>query len=282
MPVFRPDPPAKVVVGTGQDGCRSSPHVLQVLEPIWKEKPETASRIRGRIEVILDAAKVRGYRKGENPARWRGHLAQILPARGRLTRGHHKAAEYEAVPNILRDLQKRKAVAALALEFTILTAARTGEVIGATWAEVDLDRAVWIVPADRMKAAKEHRVPLSPRAVEILTATKKLDCPTLFPGQRGGQLSGMAMSMLLRRMSIEATVHGFRSSFRDWAAECTGYPHEVCEMALAHSIGNKVEAAYRRGDLFEKRRRLMTEWAEFCVAGSVVGGEVVPLRGAAK
>jgi integrase len=255
-----------------------TPHVLQVLEPIWKEKPETASRVRGRIEVILDAAKVRGYRKGENPARWRGHLAQILPARGRLTRGHHKAAEYEAVPNILKDLQKRKAVAALALEFTILTAARTGEVIGATWAEVDLDRAVWTVPADRMKAAKEHRVPLSPRAVEILTATKKLDRPTLFPGQRGGQLSGMAMSMLLRRMSIEATVHGFRSSFRDWAAECTGYPQEVCEMALAHSIGNKVEAAYRRGDLFEKRRRLMVDWAEFCAGEGAIGGEVVPLR----
>jgi integrase len=259
-------------------GDIDTPHILQVLEPIWKEKPETASRVRGRIEAILDAAKVRGYRQGENPARWRGHLAQILPARGRLSRGHHKAAAYETIPRIVRELQKRKAVAALALEFTILTAARTGEVIGAAWDEVDLDRAVWTVPADRMKAAKEHRVPLSPRAVEILKQTRTLDRETLFPGQRGGQLSGMAMSMLLRRMNIDATVHGFRSSFRDWAAECTGYPHEVCEMALAHTIGNKAEAAYRRGDLFEKRRRMMAEWAEFCAGDSTVGGEVVPLR----
>lgn len=266
------------VIGDMVVGDIDTPHILQVLEPIWKEKPETASRVRGRIEAILDAAKVRGYRQGENPARWRGHLAQILPARGRLSRGHHKAAAYETVPSIVNQLQKRKAVAALALEFTILTAARTGEVIGAAWDEVDLDRAVWTVPADRMKAAKEHRVPLSPRAIEILKETKKLDRETLFPGQRGGQLSGMAMSMLLRRMNIDATVHGFRSSFRDWAAECTGYPHEVCEMALAHTIGNKAEAAYRRGDLFEKRRRLMAEWAEFCSGDSTVGGEVVPIR----
>lgn len=266
------------VIGDMVVGDIDTPHVLQVLEPIWKEKPETASRVRGRIEMILDAAKVRGYRHGENPARWRGHLAQILPARGKLSRGHHKAAAYDAVPNIVKELQKRKAVAALALEFTILTVARTGEVIGATWDEVDLDRAVWTVPADRMKAAKEHRVPLSPRAVEILQQTQKLDRATLFPGQRGGQLSGMAMSMLLRRMNIDATVHGFRSSFRDWAAECTGYPHEVCEMALAHTIGNKAEAAYRRGDLFEKRRRLMADWADFCAGEGAVGGEVVPLR----
>ncbi|MFD1195708.1 tyrosine-type recombinase/integrase [Seohaeicola saemankumensis] len=257
-----------------------TPHVLTVLEPIWKAKPETAGRVRGRIEAILDAAKVRGYRKGENPARWRGHLSQILPARTRLSRGHHKAAPYAEIPDILRQLRTRKAVAALALEFTILTAARTGEAIGATWAEIDLDKAVWTIPASRMKASREHRVPLPDRAMAILEAVRKLGSPWVFPGARGGQMSGMAMAMLLRRMKSEVTVHGFRSSFRDWAAECTGYPHEVCEMALSHSIGNKVEAAYRRGDLFEKRRRLMAEWADFCAGGSAVSGEVVPLRAA--
>lgn len=267
------------VLGEMIVGDIDTPDVLAVLDPIWREKPETANRIRGRIEVILDAAKVRGYRTGENPARWRGHLAQILPARGRLSRGHHKAAEYAAVPQILSNLQCRKAVAALALEFTILTAARTGEVVGATWSEVDLGRAVWVVPADRMKTAREHRVPLSPRALEILKDTKKLDRQNLFPGQQGGQMSGMAMSMLLRRMNVDATVHGFRSSFRDWAAECTGYPHEVCEMALAHTIGNKAEAAYRRGDLFEKRRRLMEDWASHCATSCSAGADVLPIRG---
>ena len=261
-------------------GDIDTPHVLQVLEPIWKHKAETASRVRGRIETILDAAKVRGYRTGENPARWRGHLAQILPMRTKLSRGHHRAAGYAEVPEFIGGLKARRAVAALALEFTILTAARTGEVIGATWSEVDLDRAIWTVPADRMKAAREHRVPLSARAVEILTATKKLGSQCLFPGPRGGQLSGMAMSMLLRRMNGEATVHGFRSSFRDWAAECTGYPHEVCEMALAHTIANKAEAAYRRGDMFEKRRRMMADWADYCAGNGVAGAEVVPLRAA--
>jgi integrase len=255
-----------------------TPHVLTVLEPIWKAKPETAGRVRGRIEAILDAAKVRGYRTGENPARWRGHLAQILPARTRLSRGHHKAAPYAAIPGIMQELRTRKAVAALALEFTILTAARTGEVVGATWDEFDLGKAVWTIPASRMKASREHRVPLPDRAMAILEAVRKLNSPWVFPGVRGGQMSGMAMAMLLRRMKSDVTVHGFRSSFRDWAAECTGYPHEVCEMALAHSIGNKVEAAYRRGDLFEKRRRLMTEWAEFCSGQGALGGEVVPLR----
>ena len=241
-----------------------TPHVLAVLEPIWRAKPETAARVRGRIEAILDAAKVRGYRTGENPARWRSHLAQILPARTRLSRGHHKAAPYAAIPGILTELSTRKAVAALALEFTILTAARTGEVVGATWDEFDLGKAVWTIPASRMKASREHRVPLPDRAMAILEAVQKPDSPWVFPGMRGGQMSGMAMAMLLRRMKSDVTVHGFRSSFRDWAAECTGYPHEVCEMALAHSVGNNVVAAYRRGDMFEKRRLLMTDWAEFC------------------
>lgn len=256
-------------------------HVLKILEPIWQDKPETASRIRGRIETVLDAAKARGYREGENPARWRGHIAQILPARSRLTRGHHKAMPYEAIPAFMAKLREREAMAALALEFVILTATRTSEVLGATWAEVDLDKAIWTVPASRMKAGKEHRIPLSPRAVEILEALKPLGKATLFPADKGGKLSTMAMSMLLRRMKLECTVHGFRSGFRDWAAECTGYAHEVCEMALAHVIGNKSEAAYRRGDLFDKRRRLMADWATYCASNGATGAKVSPIRGAA-
>lgn len=242
----------------------STEHVLKILEPIWKSKAETAGRVRGRIETILDAAKARGHRYGENPARWRGHIAQILPARARLARGHHKAMPYGDIPAFLSRLRTREAMAALALEFTILTAARTGEVIGATWDEVDLEKGMWTIPASRMKAGKEHRAPLSARAIEILNATKEMQKASLFPAARGGKLSGMAMSMLLRRMKVEVTVHGFRSAFRDWAAECTGYSHEVAEMTLAHTIGNKVERAYRRGDLFEKRRQMMDDWAEYC------------------
>lgn len=261
-------------------------HVLQILEPIWKAKAETASRVRGRMETILDAAKARGYREGENPARWRGHIAQILPARARLTRGHHKALAYEKIPEFVAKLRERGATAALALEFTILTAARTGEVIGGTWAEVDLDKAIWTISAKRMKAGKEHRIPLSPRAVAILKESQPLNTTgrnesPLFPAAKGGKLSSMAMSMLLRRMKVDVTVHGFRSGFRDWSAECTGYAHEVCEMALAHVIGNKAEAAYRRGDLFEKRRRLMADWAGYCASQGAAGAKVTPIRGAA-
>lgn len=255
-------------------------HVLNILEPIWNAKPETASRVRGRIETVLDAAKARGYREGENPARWRGHIAQILPVRSRLTRGHHKAMPYEAIPAFVAALRGRKATAALALEFAILTAARTSEVLGATWSEVDLDKAIWTIPAARMKAGKEHRIPLSPRAVEILEAMKPLDKGWLFPADKGGKLSTMAMSMLLRRMKQDCTVHGFRSGFRDWAAECTGYAHEICEMALAHVIGNKAEAAYRRGDLFEKRKRLMADWAAYCATEGTLGAKVTPIRAA--
>ena len=253
-------------------------HVLAAIEPIWKDKGETANRVRGRIETVLDAAKVRGYRNGENPARWRGHLSLILPARTKLSRRHHKAEPYQSVPQLLAQLRSRHAVAALALEFTILTAARTGEVIGATWSEINIDKAVWAISAERMKAGREHRVPLSGRAIEILQHVKALNRSHVFPGNKGGPLSGMAMSMLLRRMKTDVTVHGFRSSFRDWAAECTGYPHEVCEMALAHVVGSKAEAAYRRGDLFEKRRRLMADWAEHCNGPISGAAEVVPLR----
>ncbi|KHL24976.1 integrase [Croceibacterium mercuriale] len=253
-------------------------NVLAILEPIWKDKAETASRVRGRIETVLDSAKARGYRQGENPARWRGHLAQILPARSRLTRGHHKAVPYGDLPALVTNLHGRKATAALALEFTILTACRSGEVIGASWTEIDTDKAVWTIPASRMKAGKEHRVPLSPRALAILEEANAFGSKWLFPGAIGGNLSGMAMAMLLRRMKVDATVHGFRSAFRDWAAECTGYAHEVAEMALAHTIGDKVERAYRRGDLFGKRRRMMDDWAKFCMSGNTGGASVTPLR----
>ena len=255
-------------------------HVLRIVEPIWKAKAETASRVRGRMETILDAAKARGYRGGENPARWRGHIAQILPARSRLTRGHHKAVPYEAIPEFVAKLRKREAVAALALEFTILTASRTNEVLGATCDEVDLGKGIWTIPADRMKAGRRHLVALPRRAVELVETVKPLGGHWLFPNRKGGKLSGMAMSMLLRRMNVEATVHGFRSSFRDWAAECTGYAHEVCEMALAHVIANKAEAAYRRGDLLEKRRQLMEDWAAYCASPGGVGATITSINSA--
>ena len=242
--------------------------VLSVLKPIWNGKPETASRLRGRIERVLDAAKVQGLRSGENPARWRGHLNQLLPRRQRLTRGHHSAMRYMDIPTFMANLRARQSSAALALEFAILTAARSGEVLGTRWEEFDLDQAVWTVPPARMKDAREHRVPLSRPALNILKAMQ--DCRNgdfVFPGQKVDKpsLSVTALQMVLRRMRVEGvTVHGFRSAFRDWAAECTNCPNEVCEAALAHAIENKSEAAYRRGDLFDKRRRLMEAWAAYC------------------
>jgi integrase len=242
--------------------------MLDVLQPLWQRTPETAERLRGRIENVLDAAKARGHRSGENPARWRGHLDQLLPKRQRLSRGHHKALAYDALPAFMVDLRSRDAVAARALEFLILTAARSGEVLGAHADEIDLEKRVWTIPPERMKAGREHRVPLSPRAVEIVSAIQALGRPRfLFPGPKPkAPLSSMAMAMLLRRMKSDVTVHGFRSTFRDWASETTSFPHEVCEMALAHTIANKAEAAYRRGDLFDKRRRLMDSWAGYCAS----------------
>ncbi|MCP1844505.1 integrase [Bradyrhizobium sp. USDA 4524] len=241
--------------------------VLEVLKPIWQSKPETASRLRGRIEKVLDAAKAQGLRSGENPARWRGHLDHLLPKQSKLTRGHHAAMSYASVPTFMSDLKTREAVAARALEFAILTAARSGEALGARWEEIDLDRGVWTVPPQRMKGGIEHRVPLPKRAVAILRTLHEVRVGEhVFPGQKAKKpLSGMALEMMLRRMKIEdATPHGFRSSFRDWASECTNFSREVCEAALAHVIESKVEAAYRRGDLFEKRRKLMEAWAMFC------------------
>jgi integrase len=238
--------------------------ILRTLRPIWKRTPETAERLRGRIENVLSSAKAKGLRKGENPATWKGHLDQLLPKRQRLTRGHHAAMQYEGVAEFFANLSAKSAMAARALQFLILTAARSGEVLGATWSEVDLDRGLWVVPASRMKAGKEHRVPLSKAAINVLRSVDVGLRPDdyLFWGKSPDRpLSNMAMSMLLRRMVPNVTVHGFRSSFRDWAAEVSAFSHEVCEMALAHTIPNKVEAAYRRGDLLDKRRELMDAWS---------------------
>lgn len=238
-------------------------HILKVLEPIWLEKTETAKRLRGRIESILDWARVRGYRDGENPARWRGHLQMLLQSPGKVQKvEHHPALPYVEIGAFLALLRQEAGTAARALEFAILTAARSGEVRGATWEEIDLDAALWIIPAERMKAKKEHRVTLNEGAAAILEATpKEQRAGLIFRNGKGKQFSDAAMSSVLRRMKrSDITVHGFRSTFRDWAAECTNYPREVAEMALAHVIENKVEAAYRRGDLFDKRQRLMRDW----------------------
>jgi integrase len=254
--------------------------VMKVIEPIWAIKPETANRVRGRIETVLDWATARGYRHGENPARWRGHLDKLLPSRAKVRKiKHHSALPYAELPAFLGKLREQEGIAARALEFVILTAARTGETIGARRTEFSTKEKLWTVPAGRMKSGKEHRVPLSDRAVEIIDATAVNDEDLVFPGGRSGQpLSNMAMLKLLQRMGRDdLTVHGFRSTFRDWAAERTNFAAEVVEMALAHSIDSKTEAAYRRGDLFEKRRRLMDAWTEFCRIISAPG-IVVPLK----
>ena len=238
--------------------------VLKVLEPIWNEKPETASRLRGRIESILDWATVRGYREGLNPARWRGHLDQTLPKRSTVAKiVHHAALPYVQAPAFMRELRAVEGTAPRALEFIILTACRTGEAIAAQWSEIDLAHKVWTIPAARTKAKKEHKVPLSDRAVEILRGLEK--GAFVFPGRKEEEsLSNMACLKVLERMKRDnITTHGFRSTFRDWAAERTNFPSFVVEMALAHAIESKVEAAYRRGDLFEKRRQLMAGWSDY-------------------
>jgi len=240
--------------------------VLHVLNPIWQSKCETASKLRGRIERVLDFAKAKGWRAGENPARWRGHLQNILPKPQKLTRGHLPAMDYQDVPTFFERVQNTGTMAARALEFLILTAARSGETLGAQWSEIDMDAGIWIVPAGRMKGRIEHRVPLSAKAVDILTQLHEVRMSDyVFPGMKPNRpLSAMAMGMLLRRLKIEgATVHGFRSSFRDWCGEETSFPREIAEAALAHKIGNEVERAYRRGDALEKRRKLMQAWAGF-------------------
>ena len=247
-------------------------HVLAAVEPIWAKKSETASRVRGRIETVLDFAKARGWRSGENPAAWKGHLSLTLPARSKVTKvKHHAALPWMETGNFMMELQVQNGIGARALRFAILTAARSGEVRGARWQEIDLVGATWTIPAERMKAAREHRVPLSEQALAVLaevSAARTSDDASalVFPGQGGGRpLSDMSLTSVLRRMERgDLTAHGFRSTFKDWAAESTAYPAELSEMALAHTIGSKVEAAYRRGDLFEKRRRLMADWGQFC------------------
>ena len=241
--------------------------VMKVLQPIWATKTETATRLRSRIESILGWATVSGYRSGENPARWRDHLDNLLAKRSKVKKvAHHPALPYAEMGGFMVDLRKQKGMAALALEYTILTATRTGEVIGARWGEVDLAGKTWTIPPERMKTEKEHRVPLCNHAIEILKELQPLGGEYVFPGLKADKpLSNMAMLALLKRMERgDLTVHGFRSTFRDWAAEQTAYPHEMAEMALAHAVSNKTEAAYRRGDLFKKRIRMMNDWQKHC------------------
>lgn len=253
-------------------------HITQILEPIWATKTETAARLRGRIEAVLDFGIVHGWRSDANPARWKNTLDAVLAAPSKVKKvEHHRALAIDDVPEFMLDLRKRDGMGARALEFAILTASRSGEVRGATWAELDLDGKVWIIPGQRMKAEREHRVPLSSEVLILLHDLPRFKGSDLvFPSARGGKISDMSLTAVLRRMDVDAVPHGFRSTFRDWCAERTNYPREVAEMALAHVVENKVEAAYRRGDLFEKRRRLMAEWGRFCSTLNV-SGEVVPI-----
>ncbi|RAK52090.1 tyrosine-type recombinase/integrase [Phenylobacterium deserti] len=242
-------------------------HILEALKPIWNTKHETASRTRGRIERVLDAAKARGFREGENPARWKGHLALLL-TRPRQAVKHHAALPYRDLPAFMVQLRERVGISARALEFTILTAARTGETIGSTAQEFDRERRLWIVPADRMKGGREHRVPLTDAAMAVLEAMNVWDLKPgafLFPGAKAGKpISNMSMDKVLRTMELDVTVHGFRSAFKDWAEDTTNFPSGIIEAALAHLVGDETERAYRRGDALEKRRALMEAWAGYC------------------
>ena len=258
-PVFGDRPVAEIDLGM----------VMRVLEPIWAKKTETASRVRGRIESVLDWAAVRGFRTGDNPARWRGHLEALLPAKTKVRKvRHHPALPHEELSAFMRELKQQAGSAPAALQFIILTAARTGEVIGASWDEVDLNKKLWVIPAERMKMSKEHRVPLTEATLALLgDRPQNLGQPLFAGAKQGSKLSNMAILQLLKRMGrSEITTHGFRSTFRDWVAEKTEFPHELAEMALAHAVGNKVEAAYRRGDMFERRRDLMEHWAATATA----------------
>lgn len=265
----------------------NTPLVMEALKPIWKTKTETASRVRERIERVLSWATIQGYREGENPARWRGHLQELLPKPSKLKQvKHHPSLSYMQMGDFYRLLTLQKGIAARALQFTILTASRTGEVIFAKWEEFDLEAGLWVIPKERMKANREHRVPLVRDALVILERMKNLDSVWVFPGAKEGKpMSNMAMSNVLERMQREdITVHGFRSTFRTWAAEQTQYPKELPEMALAHKVGTEVEEAYRRTDLFERRCALMKDWAGWCkvvrskgdLAQRVEGLEAIP------
>ena len=247
--------------------------IMRVLEPMWTTKSETASRVRGRIESILDWARVRGYREGENPARWRGHLDHLLPSRRKMRAvKHHAAMPWPDVPGFMAGLRERTDIPAKALEFCVLTATRSGEVFGAQWSEIDFVAKVWTVPAHRTKANREHRVPLSDAALRVLERL-----PRIKGEHRVFPVNSTAMASLLRRLGVNCTVHGFRSSIRDWCGEETHFPREVAEAALAHAVGDEVERAYRRGDALEKRRKLMDAWASFCERPEATG-EVIPLK----
>lgn len=255
-------------------------HVKRTLDPLWGVKTETAKRLRGRIESVIAYATASGYRSGDNPARWRGNLDAVMPKPSKITTvKHHRALPVSDLPAFMRDLRARDGMAPRALEFAILTAARSGEVRGAVWSEIDFSSNTWTVPAGRMKALKEHIVPLTPSAIDLLKNVPRMASTELvFPASKGVKLSDMALSAVTRRMGVDAVPHGFRSTFRDWAAERTNYPREVAEMALAHTIENKVEAAYRRGSLLDKRRKLMNEWDKFCSLTTSRAGEVVSLQ----
>jgi integrase len=242
------------------------PQVLGVLKPIWQEKTETATRVRGRMEAVLDFATVQHYRQGPNPARWKGHLDKMLaePAKFRVVK-HHAALGIDALPDFMVRLRAAAGMGAKALELLILTAARSGELRGARWSEIDLQERQWTVPAERMKGGREHRVPLSKAALQLLAELARVEgADLLFSSSKGLPLSDMTLTAVLRRMEVAAVPHGFRSTFRDWCSERTNYPSEVAEMVMAHVIEKKVEAVYRRGDLFDKRRHLMDDWADFC------------------
>lgn len=255
------------VMGDTPVGEIDTAMVLEVINPIWLTKTETAKRVRSRIELVLSYAKVKGYRSGENPAIWRGHLENVLPKPGKIAPlRHHPALPYDQMSEFMGKLRQHKGVSMLCLEFVILTACRSGEALKAKWSEIDEEKGVWVIPAERMKAFREHRVPLSGAALAVLKEARKIcQGEYVFPGVRSGKpMSDMSLSMLMRRIQSGLTVHGNRSAFRDWAAEVTHYPGEMAEMALSHVVGNKVEAAYRRGDLFEKRRQMMADWAAWC------------------
>ena len=257
----------------------STDDVVRILRPLWSEKQETASRLRGRIEAVLDYAKALGLREGENPARWKGHLDHILPKREKLQRGHHAAMPYADVPGFTEKVRETLGLPARALELCILTATRSGEVLNAKWDEVDLEQKLWTIPAERMKAGKKHEIPLSPQAISVFEALRQQRLSEwIFPGRSPRRpLSNMAMSMLLRRLDAGTyTVHGFRSAFRDWCGDRTNFPRDVAEMALAHRVGDEVERAYRRASALEKRRKLMEAWANFATT-KPVRDNVIPL-----
>ena len=271
------------VIGAKAVGTITKADVLAVLEPIWRTKNETADRVRGRIETVLDYAKAMGYREGDNPASWKGNLEPIL---GKVNRDvkHHASLPYVELGAFMVELRKREGISARALEFSILTAGRSGEVREATWGEFDLDAALWVIPAARMKKGREHHVPLSPAAVALLRALPRVVRPEgapdyVFAAPRGGALSDMALTAVLKRMGrADLTQHGFRSTFREWAGERSGYPREVAEHALAHSLADKAEAAYQRGTLFPKRIQMMNAWTDFCAMPQKVPANVVPLN----